>query len=85
MCTILFGNVGKKIIKLFKLYNKKFVYCKTLKLATEYAISIASKGDTVLLSPACASFDEFSSYEERGNFFKDLIKNSFKKDVKIKK
>ena len=39
-----------------------------------YAVSIAKEGDTVLLSPASTSFDAFSSFEERGDTFKRIVK-----------
>jgi len=47
----------------------------TLKEAVEAAYRHSSPGDVVLLSPGCASFDEFSDYKERGRFFKDAVKN----------
>lgn len=49
------------------------VDCGTMKGAVEYAREHATPGDTVLLSPACASFDQFNNYEERGKHFKHLV------------
>ena len=47
----------------------------TLQAAIESAYKGAHAGDVVLLSPGCASFDEFNNYEERGNFFKNVVRN----------
>lgn len=46
----------------------------SLEEATEIAFNLASKGDCVLLSPMCASFDMFSNFEERGEIFKSIVK-----------
>ena len=43
-----------------------------METAIDRAINL--KPDVILLSPACASFDFFSNYEERGNFFKKIVK-----------
>ena len=39
------------------------------------ALNVAKVGDTVLLSPACASFDAFKNFMERGNKFKEIVKS----------
>ncbi|MGO9453703.1 MAG: UDP-N-acetylmuramoyl-L-alanine--D-glutamate ligase [Candidatus Binataceae bacterium] len=46
----------------------------TLGEAVERAARIGRRGDTVLLSPACSSFDQFRDYAERGNLFKELVR-----------
>lgn len=48
-------------------------YVKDLKEAVKYAAEIAEPGDAVLLSPACASWDMFESYEQRGDLFKKYV------------
>ena len=47
---------------------------KDFKEAVETAINLAKKGDVVLLSPGCASFDAFKNFEHRGRVFKELVK-----------
>ena len=49
------------------------VRCNTLEKAVEYAAKHAKKGDVVLLSPACSSFDQFKDYEQRGRVFKKIV------------
>jgi UDP-N-acetylmuramoylalanine--D-glutamate ligase len=49
------------------------VPCGTLEAAVAFAAENARPGDTVLLAPACASFDQFEDYEHRGRVFKQLV------------
>lgn len=49
------------------------VRCETLATAVDHAARTARPGDVVLLSPACASFDQFKNYEHRGRVFKALV------------
>ena len=53
------------------------VDCGTLAEAVLYANRHAGPGDIVLLAPACASFDQFQNYEERGRTFKQLVQELF--------
>ena len=50
-----------------------YVLMDTFQEAVFYCIEQATEGDAVLLSPACASWDMFRSYEERGNIFKKYV------------
>lgn len=59
--------------------------CATLAAAVEAAMAGAKKGDVVLLSPACSSFDQFKDYEERGRVFKRLVDAHIFKDRTDKK
>ncbi len=53
------------------------VDCGTLAHAVQYARQHAESGDVVLLAPACASYDQFENYEQRGNTFKQLVTELF--------
>ncbi|MBR6690676.1 MAG: UDP-N-acetylmuramoyl-L-alanine--D-glutamate ligase [Bacilli bacterium] len=46
----------------------------TLEEATKFAYNISNEGDTILLSPACASWDQFDDFEKRGEKFKETVK-----------
>lgn len=48
--------------------------CETLQNAVTKARSLAKSGDTVLLSPACASYDQFKNFEDRGDQFKAMVR-----------
>jgi UDP-N-acetylmuramoylalanine--D-glutamate ligase len=50
-----------------------FVRAETLDRALDLAVAAATAGDVVLLSPACASFDQFESFEQRGDVFRELV------------
>ncbi len=58
-----------------------FVSSATIDTAVRQASELAAAGDIVLLAPACASFDQFMSYEHRGRVFKDLVRQLESRDV----
>ncbi|HKO78135.1 MAG TPA: UDP-N-acetylmuramoyl-L-alanine--D-glutamate ligase [Flavobacterium sp.] len=69
------GVDNKKIIDAFGNVVDIMVEVTSMNEAVRMAQRLSEKGDTVLLSPACASFDLFESYEDRGKQFKQAVKN----------
>ena len=72
---ICLGKDNSKIIAAFEGMVTEIVDTKSMEEAVRSAYFLSEKGDTVLLSPACASFDLFRNYEERGRQFKDAVRN----------
>lgn len=70
----IFGQTKNKILESVKKFNVDYIPCDNLEDATKRACKNAKSEEMVLLSPACASFDEFTSFEHRGCFYKELIK-----------
>lgn len=68
------GKDNDKITAFFKDKIEKVYDSHSIKEAIEIAASVAKKGDVVLLSPACASFDLFRNFEDRGDRFKNEVK-----------
>ncbi len=68
------GMDNTKIHEAFGNQVELMVNTNNAKDAVEAAFHFADKGDVVLLSPACASFDIFKNYEDRGNQFKEAVK-----------
>lgn len=71
---ICLGNDNKKLISAFENEVPVIIECNRADQAVSVAYSLATKGDLVLLSPACASFDLFEDYQDRGNQFKSAVK-----------
>tara|TARA_B100000161_G_C33550099_1_gene414968 strand:- start:462 stop:1778 length:1317 start_codon:yes stop_codon:yes gene_type:complete len=69
------GQNTKNIHKVFEGHVDEIVDAKTMNEAVAFSYQLAKKGDAVLLSPACASFDMFSNFEERGLEFKKSVRS----------
>ncbi len=67
------GLDNQKIIDFFKDKKDAIYSTSSMEEAVKVSKSLAEKGDTVLLSPCCASFDLFDNYEDRGNQFKNQV------------
>ncbi|AMA50025.1 MULTISPECIES: UDP-N-acetylmuramoyl-L-alanine--D-glutamate ligase [Flavobacterium] len=72
---ICLGIDNKKIMESFGGIVDEMIEASSMAEAVKQAYRLAEKGDTVLLSPACASFDLFQNYEDRGRQFKLAVQN----------
>ena len=72
---ICLGIDNKKLFEAFADVSDLMIETQSISEAVKISHKIAEKNETVLLSPACASFDLFQNYEDRGNQFKNAVKN----------
>lgn len=73
--VVCLGKDNKKIIEAFQDKVPTIVETTSMDEAVRSSYYLAKKGETVLLSPACASFDLFNNYEDRGRQFKAAVRN----------
>jgi UDP-N-acetylmuramoylalanine--D-glutamate ligase len=73
--VVCLGKDNRKIIEAFSDKVPTIIETSSMEEAVRSSYYLAKKGETVLLSPACASFDLFNNYEDRGRQFKSAVRN----------
>ena len=73
--TVCLGINNEKLCNTFQNVVEILVETQSMSEAVKISNKIALAKETVLLSPACASFDLFKNYEDRGNQFKEEVRN----------
>jgi UDP-N-acetylmuramoylalanine--D-glutamate ligase len=73
LCAYLIGDTAEEILAELASAGVDFVLCGKLETAVTRARADASPGEVVLLSPACASYDQFRNFEHRGERFRELV------------
>ena len=71
--VVCFGDAGARFLAAFEGSDLPHFAAGKMEDALDEGIAHASAGDIVVLSPACASFDEFGGFEERGRVFKEMV------------
>lgn len=72
---ICLGIDNRNLHKAFAKHTDLIINTQSMEEAVKVANHFSEKGDTIMLSPACASFDLFENYEDRGAQFKKAVKN----------
>jgi UDP-N-acetylmuramoylalanine--D-glutamate ligase len=67
------GEAGPMLARLLREKGVAVTQCETLENAVNHAARDSQAGEVVLLSPACASFDQFRDFEQRGDRFRELV------------
>lgn len=76
---VLFGRDKEYLAQIIKANGGNYTLAEDLENAVDISLSLAKPNENIVLSPACASFDMFKDYEERGDKFKEIVRTRIQK------